>query len=262
MRGNRPTGESETNVKGSNASRGSKRRLTPLEEEYLRDAGYKVETVPVDEQDTEPEFHEDSVDSDNRAESGSQVVTRDPDRSLEESDSNGRGSGDKKSSKRSRWWKHPSTWAGIVLLLGTIVVLGIYLMIFRVNSMLGVGVLDFLAEGEFTDEMKMFSDEAGMSWLPDVVAVYAHRNLIIGLIIGICAVVALLLLFWEYKIQRKQEKARVAEAKEAIDSGDPDTGDSDTGDSGSSVSDESTDDTELNQDGGESEESNSEESRV
>lgn len=151
-----------------------------------------------------------------------EVDTKEVDSSIEDKISNSETPPNEKESLEgiSRpFYKRPSMWAALVITLGMLGIATILLLIFRVDSILGPGVIDYLSTQNLDDpEVKRAVELTGSAWILDVIKIYSSRYLFIGAIALVTLLLAGALIFWEYRITRREEKKRRETAREEVSS--------------------------------------------
>lgn len=136
-------------------------------------------------------------------------------------------------SKKFAPWKKLSNWAAFFFLLPFLGWALLYLMIFRVESVLGNGSLEYLSTQEITPEVVEAAEKAGFGWLPTALEVYENRNLIILIMFIFFVAIAVVLMIIDVSRSKKleeQENQQVAqklqdERNESSDDGDEEEND-------------------------------------
>lgn len=110
-----------------------------------------------------------------------------------------------KAIRRKTFLAKPLFWAGLIMSISIGLTILILYAIWRIESLLGPGTLEYLSEQPMGPDVQAASEEAGFGWLPDMVQLYSMRFMLISLIMGFGIFVSAILVGIDVKINKKTD---------------------------------------------------------
>lgn len=112
-------------------------------------------------------------------------------------------------------WKRLSNWAAAVLLIPLALTSLFMYGLMRTREMMGAETLEWLSDQELPEEFTETATQNGVSWLPDFLAVYANKELIIGGTFTVAIIIVALILTYDVLVvQRREESEEVDDEEE------------------------------------------------
>lgn len=122
----------------------------------------------------------------------------------------------KKKKNKTPAYKNPIHWMAAFIIAPVLLSAILMFLIFRVESMLGSGTLEWLANDPTGSQVKDAATGMGFEWLAPVITIYDNRWLIVAILFTVFFSIAILVIVYDnfiaVKLQQRKTAKQIAKA--------------------------------------------------